>query len=184
MKKYELTKETIEVDGRTLHRIVALKSFADVKEGDLGGYVESESNLSHYGECWIYGDARVGGSARVGGYARVVGDACVGGSACVGGYACVGGSARVGGDACVGGYACVEGSARVEGDARVESVRDIFICQNAISSGRSITYTRSNQRWVTGCFSGSGKELIDKAYQDSDEKGKWCEKLVQFVENL
>ena len=160
MKKYELTKETIEVDGRTLHRIVALKSFADVKEGDLGGYVESESNLSHYGECWIYGDARVGGSARVGGYARV------------------------GGDACVGGYACVEGSARVEGDARVESVRDIFICQNAISSGRSITYTRSNQRWVTGCFSGSGKELIDKAYQDSDEKGKWCEKLVQFVENL
>ncbi|EJF84065.1 hypothetical protein MCU_00733 [Bartonella elizabethae Re6043vi] len=37
-KKYELTDETIEVDGHTLHRIRALKDFGDLKTGDLGGF--------------------------------------------------------------------------------------------------------------------------------------------------
>ena len=36
-KKYELTDETMEFDGHTLHRIRALKSFSDVMKGDLGG---------------------------------------------------------------------------------------------------------------------------------------------------
>ena len=53
-KKYELTEEAIVVDGHKLHRIRALKDFADVKAGDLGGYVESEDNLSHEGNCWVY----------------------------------------------------------------------------------------------------------------------------------
>lgn len=57
-KKYELTDETIIVDNKTLYRIKALKSFvnsyATVEVGDLGGYVESESNLCHDGNSWIY----------------------------------------------------------------------------------------------------------------------------------
>ena len=40
-----------------LYRIRALRDFGGVKEGDLGGYVQSESNLSHDGDCWIYDDA-------------------------------------------------------------------------------------------------------------------------------
>ena len=53
--KYELTDETIDVSGTTLHRIKALKDFGNVKKGELGGYVkkgelggyvESEYNLS------------------------------------------------------------------------------------------------------------------------------------------
>ena len=32
-KKYKLTEETINVDGRTLYRIKALKDFNDVKKG-------------------------------------------------------------------------------------------------------------------------------------------------------
>lgn len=61
MKKYELTDDTITVGGRILHRIKALKSFSDVEEGDLGGYVEKEDNLDHSGEAWVSGDARVSG---------------------------------------------------------------------------------------------------------------------------
>ena len=57
-KKYELTDETIVVDNKTLHRIRALKSFinayAAVEVGDLGGYIESERNLSHDNHSWIY----------------------------------------------------------------------------------------------------------------------------------
>lgn len=63
-KKYKLTKETKEIDGRTLHRIEALRDFGDVKAGDKGGWIESEENLSHGDNCWVYDDARVCGGAR------------------------------------------------------------------------------------------------------------------------
>lgn len=49
LKKYELTSESVCFSGYTLYRIKALKSFEDVKEGDLGGFIESENNLSQNG---------------------------------------------------------------------------------------------------------------------------------------
>ena len=54
MKKYELTDITIEYYGRTLHWIKALKKFGNVKKGDIGGFVESEDNLSQTGSCWAF----------------------------------------------------------------------------------------------------------------------------------
>ena len=45
-KKYKLTEETINVDGRTLYRIEALTYFGDVKQGDKGGFIENENNLT------------------------------------------------------------------------------------------------------------------------------------------
>ena len=44
MKKYELTSETKVINGVKLHRIKALESFGNIKEGDLGGWIESEKN--------------------------------------------------------------------------------------------------------------------------------------------
>lgn len=73
--KYELTDETIDVSGTTLHRIKALKDFGNVKKGELGGYVESEYNLSQIGNCLVYGNARVYGNAELCGNARVYGNA-------------------------------------------------------------------------------------------------------------
>lgn len=32
-------------------------AFGDVKEGELGGYLEKEENLDHDGDAWVYGDA-------------------------------------------------------------------------------------------------------------------------------
>lgn len=64
-KKYELTNETININGKTLHRIKALIDFADVKSGDLGGFVETHMNLSHYKNCWIYDNAKVFDRASV-----------------------------------------------------------------------------------------------------------------------
>ena len=81
MKKYELTDDTVQFFGKTLHRVKALCDFGDVKAGDLGGYIESESNLSHDSNAWVYGDARVSGDAWVYGNARVYGNAWVYGDA-------------------------------------------------------------------------------------------------------
>ena len=71
MKKYELTKESKIVNGITLFRIKALRDFGNVKKGDLGGWIEKESNLSQdgkasvFGEAWVYGEAEVYDETRV-----------------------------------------------------------------------------------------------------------------------
>lgn len=75
MKKYELTEESKEINTATLYRIRALQNFGNVKEGELGGWIESEKNLSREGNCWVYGNAWVSGNAQVYGDARVYGNA-------------------------------------------------------------------------------------------------------------
>ena len=83
-KKYEFTGETRELTPTTiLHRIRAVIDMPsiDVRAGDIGGWIESDSNLSHDydawvgGNAWVVGDARVSGNAWVGGNARVGGNA-------------------------------------------------------------------------------------------------------------
>ena len=64
-KKYELTDITMRYEGRILYRIRALKDFADVKKGKLGGWVETEDNLSQKGNCWIYNNAKCMDNARM-----------------------------------------------------------------------------------------------------------------------
>ena len=50
--KYEILKDDfIEFDDRKLYRIRALKDFHNVKEGEAGGYIESEQNLSQEGDA-------------------------------------------------------------------------------------------------------------------------------------
>jgi hypothetical protein len=76
-KKFELTETTIGLNNITLYRIKALRDFADVKAGDLGGYLETEFNLSHEGNAWVYDNAQVFGDAWVFDNARVSGNAWV-----------------------------------------------------------------------------------------------------------
>ena len=67
-KHFELTQEyKINSLGVKLFRIKATtkSKYADI--GDLGGWVEKESNLS--GNAWVSDDAEVFGDARVLGYA-------------------------------------------------------------------------------------------------------------------
>ena len=81
MKKFELTSEFVTFLGKKLFRIKALISFGNVEEGELGGYVEKEENLSNDGNAWVSGDAWVYGDARVYGDAEVCGNAWVSGDA-------------------------------------------------------------------------------------------------------
>lgn len=124
-KKYELTNDTKLVDCRALSRIRALKSFSTVVKGDLGGWVESDANLSQDGNCWVYdnavvyGDARVRGNAKVSDTARVLGTANVFGNAWVSERAEVFGNTRVDGHALVCGASYVYGQAHITDYAKV-----------------------------------------------------------------
>jgi len=73
LPKYELT----DVMQGNLKQIRALRDFGNVKAGELGGFLESENNLSQDGDAWVSGDARVFGKAQVFGNAQVFGDAWV-----------------------------------------------------------------------------------------------------------
>ena len=140
--KYKLTDETINVCGKKLFRIKALKDFEDVKKGDKGGFIEDEHNLSHDGNSWVYGNARVYDNALV------------------------------------------YGNARVYDNAKIENNSDYIVFKNWWSSGRYFTWTRSNDMWKVGCFSGTGEELIKKAYKDSEKSGREYERIVKYVEEI
>ena len=155
-KKYKLTEETLEIEGHVLNRIIALRDFGEVKKGDLGGFIEKESNLSHDWTCWIYndavvrgnamvyGDAKVYGNAEVYGNAMVYGDAKVYGNAEVYGEATVCGNAEVHGEATVCGEAMVYGNAMVYGEATVcgnaEVYGEAMVCGNAEVYGNAMVY--------------------------------------------
>lgn len=208
MEKYRLTDETIDFCDATLYRIEALRNFGSIKAGDKGGFVQSYHNLSQEGDCWIHGEAKVFGNAKVYenaqvfgraevcGYASVKGDAFVFGIAKVYGSAFVKGNAfvfgrvevydwaKVYGKAQVFGDAKVYGNAFVKGDAIIKTGRDYIVFKNWWSSDRYFTWTRSNNMWNVGCFYGTGKELIKKAYADSEDSGKEYERVVRYVESI
>ena len=159
-KKYKLTEESIKLRDRKLYRIEAIRDFGRVSKGQKGGFVETESNLSQVGDAWVYDDAKVFGNAKVYGDAKVFGNA------------------EVCGDAKVYGNAKVYDDAKVCGDA------DYIVFKNWWSSGRYFTWTRSNNKWMVGCFYGTGEELIKKAYDDSEKKGREYERVVKYVESM
>ena len=190
-KKYKLTEESINpLSSIRLYRIEALKDFADVKKGDKGGFVESRDNLSQYGDCWVYDNATVSGNAEVYGNAKVFGDAMVYGNAAVSdnaqvyGNAAVSDNAQVFGDAEVYGRAQVYGHAKVCHNAKVSSADDYIVFKNWWSSGRYFTWTRSNNMWKVGCFYGTGKELVEKAYKDSELSGREYKRVVDYVNSI
>ena len=89
MRKYELTDNYDYCQGRKVFQIRALRKVRDgVYPGDLGGWIESEDNLSQEGGCWvenvaittdessneyveIYGTTRITGDEHIAGSAKI-----------------------------------------------------------------------------------------------------------------
>lgn len=141
---------------RTTYRIRALRDFGDVKTGDLGGYVESEKNLSHEGNCWIYDeataccdavvkdDAVMRNEARAGQSAVISGDAEIFGDARIKGYAEVTDHARAGwkwdGVQNAEGYkngdtTVIQGCSKVSGHAQV--LGEVVVDDHAVIRGNA-----------------------------------------------
>ena len=106
-----MTNETINYFGHILFRIVAVKSFKDVKYGDFGGFIEKEKNLSHDGDSWIYDDSKVYGNAEVKGNACIRTGSCVYDNAKVYENATVRFGSEVYGNACIHGNAIISSNA-------------------------------------------------------------------------
>lgn len=127
-RKYKLIKSDI----KGVYRVKALRDFGDVKKFDIGGYVQSEHNLSHDGDCWIYDDARVFGNARINNNSEIHDTALIWDNARVYGCAIIADNARVLGNA------QIEDNAKVFGNAKVFDDANVY--EHAIVRGYSYVY--------------------------------------------
>lgn len=197
-RHYKLTDETIEFDGHILHRIICTESFRNIRKGILGGFVEGYENLCD--EAWVGGNAKVYAGAVVKDRASVQCSACVRNCVVIAERAFVEDSASVYGAVWIGGNAVIydsaviiqgsrwpliiDGYAKIGGNAVIKSDYDYIVFKNWWSSGRYFTWTRSNDMWCVGCFYGTGKALIAKAYKDSKVSGREYERVVKYVEQI
>ena len=138
-KKYKLLQDnTISIGGTTLYRIQALRDTGDVKAGDLGGYIQSEDNLSHDGNAWVYDHGTVRGNGTV----------CDNGVVCDNGI--------------------VWGNGVVWGNALIRSGDDYLVLQGLGSANRTTTIMRSQDGGLLvscGCFQGTLDEFAAKVKQ-------------------
>lgn len=189
-KKFELLLNSkIEYKGKTLYRIKALRDFGYVFEGEVGGYVQSEDNLSHNGDCWVFDNAKVFNSARIHDDARIFENAKVYDEAEVFGSAKIYGNAKIYDEAGIFDNATVfenarvcnnariKYNARVYGNAKIE--RDTIIGQISTSYKKVFQYqckkrvltailTEDNQIFYSiGCQENiTEREFVDRIYNE------------------
>jgi len=132
-----------------IYRIRALKDFGDVKAGDLGGYIQTEKNLSHFGNCWIYDEAKAFDNAMIKDNAKIYGLVRVGDNAIVSDDAIVRSenmiitnNAIVEHRTEVSGNGFISGDARIQGRARVNG-EWVVIEGRAVVTGFAKVYGRA-----------------------------------------
>lgn len=182
-KKYIITDEKHPIQ-HSAHRIKAVRNFGIIKEGELGGYIQDEKNLSHSNLAWVgdnavildnasvFGNAYVSGKSVISQNAKVYGDANVGGNSSMYGVSKVSGNSAVTNSR-------IEGVAEVYGDATVHNcelkdssrvyddaiVRNATVCMNAEIFGDAKVEGRSNWSSVVVC---DNAKIYDHARVDGN----------------
>lgn len=171
--KYEFTGEVKYIGRKILHRIRAVRDIPEyeIKSGDMGGWLETEKNLSHNGSAWVTDSAVVMDAACVTGdacvmdSARVTGLSLVAGNALVMGNAHIINTARVTGAALVTGNACVRGAAWVTGNAHIMNSADYITINTIKNCNDATTFYRGKDGGIyvaCGRFSGSIDDFAAK----------------------
>lgn len=222
-----------------LYRIQALKTFTKpggynpvVHVGELGGYVESEDNLSQEGSCWLFDKARVKDGGKVLDDAIVYDKCLVSKNSIIRGGSVVGGhcfvtnqsviiDSKLEGNVIVNGHSTIHSGAYLYGEIGVDqsnigglvnligriSVKKSRITAPLELSGdyelnfdvsdphsvigynvgmpggrlftiKNIVASKVEDKWSTGDFTGTGKDLIDFV-SSSDDKQK-----VEYVRSI
>lgn len=175
--KYVFTEKTLKICEHTLHQIQAVCDFGNVKEGQIGGYVESYENLSQSGNAWVDCDARVFCDSVVLGNAYVSGCSYVYGNACIMGYAEVYNS-KICGNVCITDYAhvhdtTIRGCENIVGSAAIFGKRDYACVKGFGTAFRNTTFFRCFDGIVRvrcGCFYGTIPEFREQVKRTRNGK--------------
>lgn len=191
--KYEITDICHKRNGVTLHRIKALKDFGDVKAGDLGGWIESEGNLSQLGDCWVYDEAVVCNRAYVYGQAVICDEAVVRGEAVVCGNAQIRNKAnvcmavKVSGAAIVCNNAQLRDGAKFSKNALIERTADYLTLSPIGSRNDCTTFFKTADGGIfvmCGCFRGTIDEFeqaVEKTHGDN-KHGQAYRKAIELAQ--
>ncbi|WP_302153463.1 hypothetical protein [Eubacterium ventriosum] len=212
MKKYELTEDTRIHNGRKLHRIKALRDFGDVKKGDLGGWIESESNLSQNDKCWVYDNAEVSGAAAVEQNAQIRNIAfvsnsakirenaiikdrtiicqrvSVSGEAVVEGGAILFGDVEIWGEAVIGGDVTIDEYVQIGDNAKISKETDYATVKGFGRQCRSTIFHRCKDGIVRvrcGCFYGTIEEFrkaVCKTHKNHKKMKQDYLKIAELME--
>lgn len=137
-----------------------------------------ENDVSVYDRVLICGNAKLSNNAHV--HDKVT----ISDNAHVYGYANIFNEVRIYDNAKVQGHVEISGNITICNNAEIKSITDYYVGKNTWSSGRYFVYTRSNKMWKVGCFYGTSKELIEKAYKDSKLSGEEYERVVKYAEEM
>lgn len=167
-QKYEITDMAHE-EYPFLHRIRALRDICgEIRAGDIGGFVESESNLSaEPGDCaWIFDDAIACGSAYVSkgsvmsGHSHAEDNAYLRGASMTG-KALASGNAQIIHDPHTMGTPILSGNCKVygtvQGDIRITGSAVILPCEEVRNDTRDTFVLSGKSRSV---IRGIGRETL------------------------
>ena len=154
INKYKFTGHTMQYQGRTLYRIQALRSFNDVKVGDLGGWVESYNNLSQFDDAWIYDEAKVYDNAKIYDNAKVQDYAIVSGNAQIYNFANISDKAQISHKARIYDRAHVYNYAQISGMAKIYGKAQIY--------GFAKIYGEARVNWESKVYNDA--QVYDQAY--------------------
>mgnify|MGYP002768772630 FL=1 len=159
MEKYKFTEEKMFHNGRVLKRIIR------IEDNLVGGWIESEKNLSQSGKCFVYGDAKVYDNAEV------YGDVIVCDSAIIYDNAEVCGNAEICGDVIVCGSATIYDNATIYGNATIYCNATIYgnaeVYDNAEVCGNAEVYDNAKvygNAKVLGDVMVCGEDEIENGY--------------------
>ena len=203
MNKYRLSEDARsyhyqdgdEKKSVALWQIVAVRDFADVKEGSAGGWIDGEAALSQQGDCWIYDEnSVVFAGATVSGNARLTQPCTLSHGASVGGNvwldnATVTHQAKISDNVTIQ-ASRVRGECHIFGDARVLNECDIIAAQGLTRDSSQVlqiyeraTVSRSRvvhqvqiygEAIVDQAFIEHRAEVFDRALlQGNDENNVW-----------
>ena len=172
-RHYEFTGETKRFYDKKLYRIRATEDLPlhEVKQGELGGWIEKYENLAVY--AWVADEAKVFGNARVSGNAKVYDNVWVYGNAKINGNTKVFGEAIISGNSEIYGNAKVFGSAKIRealiaGEAQIKDNNDYCVFSCFGSKNRITTFFKTKTKEVSvicGCFSGNLEEFKKKVIE-------------------
>jgi acetyltransferase-like isoleucine patch superfamily enzyme len=206
-RKYEFTDETIKVDGHILHRIRALRDidsctyYAD--EGDLGGYIESEDNLSHDDESWVADNAKVFGDAIIQGNASIEDDVVISGDVVIENDVSItnnvqinngdrlynkifiSGEIEISDDVIITGNVKLYGKHRIGGNAKITSNDDILYIEGIGSENRGTTFYKCEDgkiRVVCGCFFNKSLREFEDRVKEVYKDNKYAQEYLHMIE--
>lgn len=189
MKKYRLIESDRGDDNQKPYQIQALKTFTtsndtEVKEGDLGGFIGGEHNLSHEGNCWgannaeVWDQACVSENGYIGGFSALCDNAKLYGNARVM-RGCISGNVKIYDNVEVAVKGDIDGDVEIFGNAAV-SGKDTWI-QGAVKifGNAQIGRNRIGKIWIFDNARIYGNAKIDANCHIDGNAEIWGDSIIQ-----